>query len=226
MTTTNRNLLLVLLGGVILGIAIFFVFGKAPNNAASGSQNATTTAQGTVATSTSQGAQASAQDVLKSLDIRAMVSLARDQKNAGNYDAAIATLTRAAQTFPGEVVANNNLGDIYMNFKKDYPKAEAAYKAVIKTNPQYLDAYRHLLELYTTTSYKPTNTAAADIVTQALKALPKAYDLELILARYYRDIGETAKARAEYRLAIDNAKGQGLASVAADMQAELDKIPQ
>ena len=151
---------------------------------------------------------------------------ARTQKNAGNYAGAIATLTAALKLAPGDVVVNNNLGDLYMNWAKDYVKAEASYKKVIATDSRYLDAYRHLFDLYTTTSYKPSNTAAADIVAKALVALPNAYDLQVMLARWYRDTRNYAQAKVTYQAAIDNAQRQNLTKVAADIQAELAALPQ
>jgi tetratricopeptide (TPR) repeat protein len=157
--------------------------------------------------------------------LQSLITEARVQKNAGNYAGAIATLNKAAALSPNDVVVNNNLGDIYMNFARDYPKAEASYKKVIAADSHYLDSYRHLFELYTTTSYKPTNTAAADIVAKALIALPTAYDLQVALARYYKNIGDVANARVQYEAAVANAKGQNLTTIAADIQAELNQLP-
>lgn len=238
MTTANRNLILTLVAGLVIGIAIFALYtAQRGATGATANSNATTTLMGGAATSSTQGsslasaqagsgAQVSAQDVLDGLDIQKMIAEARALKNAGKYDAAIAKLNQASAVYPTNTVPYNNLGDIYMHFKKDYVKAELNYKKVVQYDPRQLSAYRSLFELYTTTSYKPTNTAAVDIAAAAVKANPTAYDFQLMAARYYKGIGDTNAARVQYQAAINNAKGQNLASVAAQMQAELDALPQ
>lgn len=233
MTTMNRNLGLTLITGLIIGAGIYGLYTAQKKGVSPFSTtNATSTLQAATTTTVTAGQELTAEEqklvakTLKELDLKGMIDRARAFKNAGNYDAAIAVLTQATQTFPNDTVSFNNLADIYLSFKKDYAKAEYNYKKVIANNATELNAYRQLLELYTTTSYKPTNTAAADIVAQALKALPNAYDLQLILARHYKGIGDTANARIQYQAAYDNATRQGLTSVAASIKTELDALPQ
>lgn len=73
-------------------------------------------------------------------------------------------------------IAYGNLGDLYMNFLKNYPKAEANYKAAIALQPTFIDYYRDLFTLYTS-FYKTNTSAAADIVAQGLTANPNNPDL-------------------------------------------------
>jgi len=73
-------------------------------------------------------------------------------------------------------VAYGNLGELNLDFLKNYPKAEADYKAAISLNPQVIDYYRELFLMYTTV-YKVGTTAAADIIAQGLKANPNNPDL-------------------------------------------------
>jgi tetratricopeptide (TPR) repeat protein len=208
--------MLALLAGLLVGGVFFSIYkDRQVSPSPSGEQ--------TPATSTEQ---LSPEEIVEGFNIQKLIAEARTFKTAGNYDAAIAKLNAAIEIFPGNVVAHNNLADIYMNFKKDYAKAELNYKKVIESDPKQLDAYRNLLELYTLTPYRPTPNAHVDIVARALKSIPGAYDLQLMLARYYRDTGNIAAAKVQYQAAIDNAKGQNLLSVAADMQAELNKLPQ
>jgi tetratricopeptide (TPR) repeat protein len=117
-------------------------------------------------------------------------------------------------------VAYGNLADLYLNFVKNYPQAEASYKAAIALNPAYPDYYQGLFTLYTTTSYKPSPTAAEDILKQGIAANPKAVDLQVTLAVYYKSLGRTADAKAEFDAAIANAKSQGQTDLAAQIQAE------
>ncbi len=221
MTNTNKSLL-VLAGAIIVGIALFTLFHRGGSLAP---QQATTTPQTATTTPGTNGA--SAQEVLNSIDLKGMIDRARALKSAGNYDGAIAVLNQATSVYPNDVVAFNNLADIYMNFKPDYAKAELNYKKVIANDATQLNAYRNLLQLYTTADYHYANpTAAASIVAAGIKAVPTAYDLQLTLARYYRDAGRTADARVQYQAAINNANSQGLSKVAADIQTEMQALPQ
>ncbi len=242
MTNTTRNSLIILIVGLLIGIGLFAFFRSVSTPPG---QNATSTPNGT-ATSTTTGAtsttarttgatnggalstkdQLAVQEALSSIDLKAMVDRATAQRKAGNYDAAIASLNQAIAVYPNHTLAYINLADIYTNYKRDYPKAELNLKKVIALDATALDAYRHLLEIYTTTSYQPTNTAAADITAKALVALPNAFELQVMLARYYRDTGRIADARAEYQLAIDNAKRLNNTTMAAQIQAEKDALPQ
>ena len=73
-------------------------------------------------------------------------------------------------------IAYGNLGELNLDFLKNYPKAEADYKAAINLSPKTIDYYRELFLLYTTV-YKTNTSAAADIVAQGLKANPNNPDL-------------------------------------------------
>lgn len=223
MTNTNKSVW-VLIGAIILGFALMMLYRSHTAGPVSG--EATTTSQSTA--TTTQANPADVQKILSSLDLKGMIDRARTLKAAGNYDGAIAVLNQAASVYPNDIIAYNNLGDLYMNFKKDYVKAELNYKKVIANDATQINAYRSLLQLYTIADYHyaPTPTAAADIVAAGIRAVPKAYDLQLVLARYYRDAGKTAQARVQYQAAIDNAKAQGLTAAATDMQAELQALPQ
>ena len=73
-------------------------------------------------------------------------------------------------------IAYGDLGDLYMNFDVNYPKAEANYKAAIAIKPTVIDYYRDLYTLYTS-FYKTGTSAAADIVALGLKNNPNNPDL-------------------------------------------------
>src|ERR1041385_7617776 len=81
-------------------------------------------------------------------EMTALIQKATAFKNTGDYANAIKTLQFISYTWPQNPVSNNNLGDIYMNYLKDYPKAETAYLNQIKVVATDLNAYRTLFELY------------------------------------------------------------------------------
>ena len=104
------------------------------------------------------------------------LQLAIDYKEAGDYQGAISIWTYLTKAMPASYVAFADLGDLYMNFQVNYPKAEANYLEAIKLNPTDVDLYSDLFTLYTS-FYKTNTTAAADIVAQGLKANPNNPDL-------------------------------------------------
>ena len=106
------------------------------------------------------------------------LELGVDRKIAGDYAGAIAAWNYVAAAGSNAVnyIAYGNLGDLYMNFDVNYPKAEANYKAAIAIKPTVIDYYRSLYTLYTS-FYKTGTSAAADIVAQGLKANPNNPDL-------------------------------------------------
>ena len=71
-------------------------------------------------------------------------------------------------------IAYGNLGELNLDFLKNYPKAEADYKAAISLNPNVIDYYRELFYLYGT---EGNPTAQAAILAQGLKANPNNPDL-------------------------------------------------
>jgi thioredoxin-like negative regulator of GroEL len=98
--------------------------------------------------------------------------------------------------------------------------ANTNYLAAIKINPGQPDFYRALFTLYTTTSYKPTATAAEDILKAGIAANAKAVDLQVLLARYYKSAGRASDAAAEYAVAVSNAQSQGNQPLATQIQQE------
>ncbi len=112
-------------------------------------------------------------------DFNAWVALGGVRKAAGDYRGAEEVWLYTANRWPTGSVAFNNLGDLYMNYLKDYPKAEENYKKVVMLDPQNINAYEALYALYRY-SYKTDTSAAADILAQGLTANPhNAYLLSL-----------------------------------------------
>lgn len=100
------------------------------------------------------------------------------RKMAGDYVGAIEAYNYVATTGAVTInyIAYGNLGDVYMNYVKDYPKAELNYKKAIAIRPEVIDYYKNLYVLYTG-FYKVNTSAAADIVKEGLKANPNNPDL-------------------------------------------------
>ena len=111
-------------------------------------------------------------------DANAWLSLGIDRKIGGDYAGAAAAWEYVAKLAPHSTayIAYGNLGDLYMNYLKNYPVAESDYQKAIAINPQVIDYYRSLYTLYKYL-YKTNTSAAADILAQGLKANPGNADL-------------------------------------------------
>lgn len=153
-------------------------------------------------------------------DSSAWIQLGTLREESGDYQGAVVAWNYVATLYPTNSAAYFNLGDLYMNFLKEYPKAEANYLLAMKYAPADTTIYTNLFTLYTTTPYSPGVTAAEDILKRGIAANPKAVDLQVTLARYYKSLGRTADAKAQYDAAIANAKSQGQTALATQIQTE------
>ncbi len=142
----------------------------------------------------------------------------------GNYMLAKEYWDYASKVWPTNVATYNNLGDLYMSYLKDYPKAEAAFLKAIDNKGNDSNPYKNLFTLYSETSYKPTNTAAEDILKRGIAAVPRSVDMQYQLAVYYEKLGRTAEAKAMYQAAIDNATSQGQIQLATQIKADLVEV--
>ncbi|MFA7310045.1 MAG: tetratricopeptide repeat protein [Candidatus Paceibacterota bacterium] len=107
-----------------------------------------------------------------SINFQAWNNLGIVRKMAGDYKGAETAWKYVAALYPSSTIPFDNLGGLYLDFLKDYPKAEANFKVAIKNNAQDINAYEQLFALYTTYGYKAGTSAAADLIAQGLKANP------------------------------------------------------
>ena len=126
-------------------------------------------------------------------------------KQAEDYTQAEEIWTYVSLRWPDDGTVLGNLGDLYLTYLKDYPKAEASYLGAIKNDLGQVNAYRNLFTMYSTV-YTPRNSAAEYILKEGIKNNPDTLDFYVSLARYYRDNGRTEEARAAYDVAITQAK--------------------
>ena len=153
-------------------------------------------------------------------DFDSWVDLGIVHRLAGDYTGAATIWSYVSKAWPTNGVSFSNLGDLYLNYLKDYPASVSNYKIAIKNNPTNLDAYKNIFQVYTTTAYTGGVGAAADILKQGIMSNPKAVDLQVILARYYASHGDLVNAKATYNAAINNAQGQGETTLATQIQTE------
>jgi tetratricopeptide (TPR) repeat protein len=104
------------------------------------------------------------------------LQLAIYYKTAGDYTLAEQVWLYLTKAAPSNSVAFADLGDLYNSFIVNYPKAETYYLQAIKLKPDDINTYNNLFLMYRY-QYKTNTTAAADLLTQGLKANPNAATL-------------------------------------------------
>lgn len=164
-------------------------------------------------------------DILKSDSARfdVWLDLGSYRKQSGDYEGAWEAWEYAAVLAPESYVPWNNLGDLYGSYLKNYPKAEENFKKAITLKQDYIGGYRSLYELYRY-SYKEKSNLADDILLEGLSRNPKSTDIMILLAQYYKEIGNKDNARTYYQKALTEAKAQGNASLATLLEKEITNL--
>ncbi len=133
-----------------------------------------------------------------SLDIRKYAKMVKDNPE---YIAAwlqVALLKKAIEDYegsrdiwlyvtvarPAEATSFLNLGDLYTNYLKDYPKAEQNYQNAIKVEPKNAMGYLGLSDLYAF-FYKEKAAQAEAVLKQGIAANPNDANLQKALVRLY-----------------------------------------
>lgn len=152
-------------------------------------------------------------------DFDAWIALGSEREQAGDYAGAAADWQYISEIYPTNVVSNANLGDLYTNDLMNYPRAAAAFEAQIAIDPTDVYIYSDLFSLYTN-QYPQGAAVATAILKQGIAANPKATNLMVILARYYKSTGDITDAKTEYSAAIASAQAQGNTSAVTQLQQE------
>jgi len=153
------------------------------------------------------------------------LTLAVYRKASADYDGAEEIWLYYTKRWPGDVTAWANLGDLYTNFKVDYPKAEENYKTAIRVNPSFIPGYRALHDLYRV-KYKAETMLAAGVLKDGLTNNPGNFELLIVLSDYYIQKEMKAEAKAYLEQALAAAEPAGRGDMAPLIQAELDKLNQ
>jgi len=183
----------------------------------------------TLATDVCVQVRAQQADIISTLtanktDFQSWIMLGALYKMNGDYKNAAIMWEYVSAIYPKNITSFANLGDLYTNFLKDYPKAVTVFTQEIKNSPANLDAYKSLFQIYTTTSYTGEAGAAEKILKEGITANPKATELHITLARYYRSLGRSADAKAQYAAAIESAQSQGQTTLVAEIKKESDAM--
>ncbi len=157
-------------------------------------------------------------------DGNAWMELALWYHSANDYDAARVVWEVIVATTPDNVPALNNLGRLHHFEVPDFPLAESYLLKSLAANPDRLEVYIDLFDLYRY-SYKTNTTAAVDIMKKAMVQFPDEWGLGAQLGAYYRDTGRPTLARAEFEKVLKTARDAGMLDVVSTMNAELARLP-
>ncbi len=145
------------------------------------------------------------------------VDLGFQRKTLGDYAGAALYWEYVSELYPQNSISFGDLGDLYTGFLPNIAKAEANYVIAIKNVPTAVDAYRNLFNLYIS---EKKNAEALALLQKGVKANSNTFDLQLLLARYYRDAGNTTLAKTYYDQAISIAQKLGNTSAVQAFQSE------
>ena len=156
-------------------------------------------------------------------DLNAWIELGLRYKAINDYQGALESWEYVSLMSPTNIVSYNNLGNLYHYELRDYVRAEMSFLQAIKNDPHYILSYANLYDLYRL-SYKKDTNKAEDILQQGIKQNPKAIDLVVALATYYRDKGNVADAKTYYQRAITLATEVNNANLVQSLKAELQAL--
>jgi tetratricopeptide (TPR) repeat protein len=141
-------------------------------------------------------------------------------KTLGDYEGARDVWEYVKALAPNDVIAWNNLGDLYHFYLKEYAKSEENWKKTIALKPDYIQGYSGLVDLYKY-SFKEKLSETPVVLKQGIVKNPDAIDLQVMLARYYQDRGQSAEAKDAYNKAIATAERIKNTNLAELLKGEL-----
>ncbi len=158
-------------------------------------------------------------------DITAWFDLAISYRVVGDHAGAVEIWEYISATNPTDGTSLHNLGEYYFHNMKEYPKAEGYYRRAIEVAPYLSADYMDLFDMYRYV-YKQDTTAAADILKEGITKLParEAIDVQLALARYYRDAGDKKNAQIYYLRAREEASLAGNMTLVRIIDSEVNAL--
>ncbi|MFA5022559.1 MAG: hypothetical protein WC508_05795 [Patescibacteria group bacterium] len=127
-----------------------------------------------------------------------LLSIGAIKQEAGDYQGAEQAWLLAAKLQPKAYPPYGNLGYLYFHYFKDFAKAETAYLQAIANDPEQLQYYVALHQIYRY-FYKQDTNLAEEILLQGLEVQPDNIGLLEELARYYKDTNKKDQAVEIYQ---------------------------
>jgi tetratricopeptide (TPR) repeat protein len=136
----------------------------------------------------------------KKADAEALTRLGEIDVQSGNMDNAERNFTYALRVDPKNIGAMHNLGIVYMS-RKDYAKAEEAFKTVYAANPNNPNACFMLATVYG--MRQETAGQAIELYKKGLALAPKSVQGYIDLGNLYLKTGQVAPAREVFGKALE-----------------------
>ncbi len=122
------------------------------------------------------------------------------KKNVGDYEGARDAWEYLGKKRPKNSISFGNLGDLYANFLNDPRRAEEAYRTAIENDPQEINYYMGLSEVY---RYRlPEGEKAEEVLLEGISQTDGDVTLLNYLAGYYRDKGMIEQAIEYYEKSL------------------------
>lgn len=154
------------------------------------------------------------------LNVNEWIMLGVNRKSLGDYEGARDAWEYAKALAPTDLVAWNNLGDLYHFYLKDYVKSEENWKKTIALKPDYVQGYSGLVDLYKY-SFKVKLSETPVILKAGIAKNADVIDLQVMLAHYYQEAGQTTEAKDAYNKAIATAERLKNTNLVTLLQGEL-----
>ena len=127
--------------------------------------------------------------------------LGNDKKFIGDYYGARDIYIFAGKTRPLNSLSFGNLGDLYMNFLKDYPNAEIAFKrAVVNAGTDNFSYIRNLIDLY---KFWNKRDLEKQTILEAISKFTKEHPFLVLMSRWYLQAGDKPNAIVYMQKALD-----------------------
>jgi tetratricopeptide (TPR) repeat protein len=152
-------------------------------------------------------------------DHSAWIMLGVYRKEIGDYVGAEEVWKYATLRWPADFIAYNNLGNLYHEQLRNFPKAEEYFLKTINLRPDFVQSYVNLYNLYRY-SYTEKVSEAPKALERGLSKIPASIDLMIMLARYYTDKEDAINAAIYYRKAIDTAEESGSLQTVENLKKE------
>jgi len=126
------------------------------------------------------------------------------KKFVGDYQGAEAAWIKAGELRPKNSTSFGNLADLYVNFSKEYDKAELAYQKAIENSQgeaKNVNFYRnyYYFAYYNLADFNKTES----ILLAGLADNPKSSDMPALLGSFYSETGKISQAIEYYQKALE-----------------------
>jgi len=139
-------------------------------------------------------------------DVSALITIAKIRREAGDLDGALEFYLKALEIQPTNVVALDNLANLYNHYKKEYERSAEMYLRLTENAPERVSAYQLLMYIY----WNCIPEKYPDMEQILLTGIEKTSDITeyapvdfyIMLGDFYANVEETNKATEYYEIVM------------------------